>query len=167
MMSMIRKIFLTIALLVALSASAVAQTATKSSRERMIEFANKYDDDKNITSVVCTKGKGLDTFKLLMRGQYGKDFFKDVNIIIFIDYGDASAEEQKKVKEEFEALCKDFEVMEIPESEDAKSKKIRTLLKFNSDKNITDMVVILEDNEDKGITYFGGLIKLADFKDMK
>ena len=163
-MGMIKNIFLTIALLVVLSASAAAQTTNaKSGRERMIEFANKYSDSKEITSMVCTKGKGLDMFKLLMRGEYGKEFFKGVDIIIFVEYGDASAEQQKKVKDEVEALCKDFDKLDIPKEDIPEGNNICTYMKFNSDKNITDMVLILEDKEDKGITYFGGLIKLEDF----
>ena len=163
-MGMIKNIFLTIALLVVLSASAAAQTTNaKSGRERMIEFANKYRDSKEITSMVCTKGKGLDMFKLLMRGEYGKEFFKGVDIIIFVEYGDASAEQQKKVKDEVAALCKDFDKLDIPKEDIPEGNNICTYLKLNSDKNITDMVLILEDKEDKGITYFGGLIKLEDF----
>lgn len=162
---MIRKIFLTMALLLSLSLGAAAQTTSaKSAREQMIEFANKYKDSKEISSIICTKGKGLDMFKLLMRGEYGKDFFKGVNIIIFVEYGDASAEQAKTLTKEIEALCQDFDKIDIPESEDTKDKNIRTFLKLNSDKNITDMVVILEDSEDKGMTYFGGVIKLEDFK---
>ena len=162
---MIRKIFLTMALLLSLSFGAAAQTTnTKSGRERMIEFANKYEDSKEITSMICTKGRGLDMFKLLMRGEYGKEFFKGVDIIIFVEYGDASAEQAKTLTKEMEALCQDFDEIDIPESEGTKDKKIRTFLKFNSDNNITDMVVILEDSEDKGMTYFGGVIKLEDFK---
>ena len=62
-MGMIRKIFLTIALLLSLSLGAAAQSSNaKSGRERMIEFAKKYDDSKEISSMVCTKGRGLDMF---------------------------------------------------------------------------------------------------------
>ena len=165
---MIKKIFFTLTLLLSLSLGAVAQTTNaKSSRERMIEFANKFDDSKDVTGMVCTKGKGLDMFKLLMRGEYGKEFFKGVDIIIFVEYGDASAEQAKKVTDEVDALCKDFEKLDIPEENIPEGHKIATYIKLNSDKNITDMVVILEDKEDKGITYFGGLIKLEDFKNME
>ena len=164
-MGMIRKIFLTIALLLSLSLGAAAQSSNaKSGRERMIEFAKKYEDSKEISSMVCTKGRGLDMFKLLMRGEYGKEFFKGVDIIIFVEYGDASAEQQKKVSAEIVALCKDFEKLDIPEENMPEGQKISTYLKFNSDKHITDMVVVLEDKEDKGITYFGGIIKLEDFQ---
>lgn len=165
---MIKKIFFTIALLLSFSLCTEAQvTNAMGSRERMIEFASRYEDSKDVISMVCTKGKGLNTFKLIMRGEYGKDFFKGVDIIIFVEYGEASAEQAKKITDEVETLCKDFEKLDIPEENIPEGHKIGTYIKLNSDNNITDMVVVLEDKEDKGITYFGGLIKLEDFKNME
>ena len=54
---MIRKIFLTMALLLSLSFGAAAQTTnTKSGRERMIEFAKKYEEKEGVFTVCCAGG---------------------------------------------------------------------------------------------------------------
>lgn len=147
--------------LVALSLSAMAQSAdAQNPRKAMQDLAKKYDDSKNITSAVLVKGSGLELMKVMLRKEFSKDVIKGVDMIIIVEYADATESEADAIRSEVETLAKGLEKVEIPEGEKPKANRLGTYIQVSADgKSISDMIILMEDDEQRCVMYFGGVIR--------
>lgn len=160
-MGIIKNFIWTIVLLVAVGTTAMAQnsaTTPKSDKDKLVELAKKYEDVKGVDSFVCVKGKGLETIKLFLRSQFEKDFLKGINIIIIIDYKEAKPEVAAEIIKQIKQVGQNFQQMELPE-ETVEGKNVQNFFKTNpaNEDEITEMMLIMEDDEDKSFMYFGGV----------
>ena len=114
---MIKRVFIVMCALVAISFSAVAQTKELSVREKMIELAKKYKDGNEVESFTFNKGIGLSTVKLALRNEMGKDFLKGIDMMIFISYDEAPAEMVAKLYKELEEVTKGLTRKDDPDEE--------------------------------------------------
>ena len=162
---MIKRFFIVVCALVAISFSAAAQPKESSVREKIIELAKKYVDGKEVESFTFEKGSGLSVVKLALRKEMGKDFLKGIDIMIFISYDEAPAEMAEKVQKEVKEIAKDLISKDAPE--DVTEGK-KTLTYFDVDEeteSIHDMIIIIEDEKTKMLMYMGGTIKAEDMKE--
>jgi hypothetical protein len=135
----------------------MAQSAdTQNPRKAMQNLAKKYEDSKNITSAVLVKGSGLELMKVMLR----KEFSKDVDMIIIVEYADATESEASVIRSEVASLAKGLEKAELPEDEKPKAKHLATYYKLNADKkSMSDMIILMESDEEKCVMYLGGVIR--------
>ena len=157
---MLKRIFVTLCMVIALSLSAVAQTQDSSSiRDKMKALAEKYDEVNGIESLVCVKGSGLEMMKLMFRKEMGKDFIKGVDMIIFINYADAPNDLAKTIRGEVEGMAKDLREEELPKDM-TDGKYMRNFFSLSNDeKEIHDMIILVEEGDSKSVVYFGGVMK--------
>lgn len=146
--------------LVVLSLSAMAQSAdTQNPRKAMQNLATKYEDSKNITSAVLVKGSGLELMKVMLRKEFSKDVIKGVDMIVLVEYADATESEADAIRSEVETLAKGLEKVEIPEGEKPKANRLGTYIQVSADgKSISDMIILIEEGDEKCVMYFGGVI---------
>ena len=158
---MLKRIFMLFGALVALSLSAMAQsTDTQSIRKAMQKFADKYDDNERVSSMVFVKGSGLEMMKLMLRKEFEKDVIKGVDMIALIEYADATESEANAIRSEVDALSKGLEKVEMPEEEKPKAKRLGTYYKLSADKkSISDMLILIESEEERCVMYLGGVIR--------
>lgn len=147
--------------LVTLSLSAMAQSAeAQSCRKAMQKFAEKYEDSERITSLVLVKGSGLEMMKLALRKEFAKDVIKGVDMIVLVEYADATESEADAIRSEVETLAKGLEKVEIPEGEKPKANRLGTYIQVSADgKSISDMIILIEEGDEKCVMYFGGVIR--------
>lgn len=158
---MLKRIFMLLCALVTLSLSAMAQSAeTQSCRKAVQKFAEKYEDSERITSLVLVKGSGLEMMKLALRKEFAKDVIKGVDMIVLVEYADATESEADAIRSEVETLAKGLEKVEIPEGEKPKANRLGTYIQVSADgKSISDMLIIIEEGDEKCVMYFGGVIR--------
>ena len=158
---MLKRIFVTLCMVIALSLSAMAQTQDSSSiRNKMKALAEKYDEVNGIESLVCVKGSGLEMMKLMLRKEFEKDVIKGVDMIALIEYADATESEANAIRSEVDALSKGLEKVEMPEEEKPKAKRLGTYYKLSADKkSISDMLILIESEEERCVMYLGGVIR--------
>ena len=134
---------------------AAAQSASIG-HELMVSMVDKYDESKNVNGIVCTKGNGLEMIKMMLRKDFGKDFIKGVDEVIIIEYSEADKEVAKDIRTQIETLSKVYDQKELPQSL-TEGSYMRNYFKLNDSKDaITDMVVLMENAENKTVIYFGG-----------
>ena len=157
---MIKRFFVLICAAVVFATSVAAQTTDSSStRNSMMSMAEKYDDKQNVETFVCVKGRGLETMKLLLRKEMGKDFIKGVDMIILINYSDASNDTASTIIREVEDITKDFKQQELPD-EMTEGKYMRNFFKLGDDgESIHDMIIIIEEGTSKSVMYLGGVMR--------
>jgi hypothetical protein len=158
---MLKRVFMLFCASVVLSLSAMAQSAdTQNPRKAMQNLANKYEDSKNITSAVLVKGSGLELMKVMLRKEFSKDVIKGVDMIIIVEYADATESEASVIRSEVASLAKGLEKAELPEDEKPKAKHLATYYKLNADKkSMSDMIILMESDEEKCVMYLGGVIR--------
>ncbi|MBR4995624.1 MAG: DUF4252 domain-containing protein [Alistipes sp.] len=149
--------------LIAFSFSAVSQTPnsdTPSCREAMQKFAEKYEESERVTSAVLVKGSGLEMMKLMLRKEFEKDVIKGVDMIILVEYADATEDEANAIRGEVEKLAVGLEKVVIPEGEKPKAKRLGTYYKLSADKkSISDMLILIEEENERCVMYLGGVIR--------
>lgn len=149
-------------MLIAFSLSAMSQTQTTAApncREAMKTLAKKYEDGDKISSMILVKGSGLEMMKLMFRKEFGKDFIKGVNMIIIIEYSEATESEATAIRQEVEKLAKGMEQADLPKEDIADVKYVRNYFNRSADdKSLSDMIILAEDSKDKCVLYFGGVI---------
>ena len=152
---MLKRVFMLLCALVALSLSAMAQSAdTQNPRKAM-----QNEDSKNITSAVLVKGSGLELMKVMLRKEFSKDVIKGVDMIVLVEYADATESEADAIRSEVETLAKGLEKVEIPEGEKPKANRLGTYIQVSADgKSISDMIILIEEGDEKCVMYFGGVI---------
>ncbi|MBR5138683.1 MAG: hypothetical protein IKV12_03960 [Alistipes sp.] len=157
---MIKRFFILVCAAVVIAISATAQTLDGSSTRNSMEFmAEKYDDKLGVETFVFVKGRGLETMKLLLRKEMGKDFLKGVDMIVLINYSDASNDTANTIHSEIDSITKDFSQQELPK-EMTEGKNMRNFFKLGDDgKSIHDMIIIIEEETSKNVMYLGGVMK--------
>lgn len=158
MKAILKRLFFLSVVLVAFAVGANAQSATKPAARDIIKgMATRLEQQcKGVESMVCEKGSGLELLKVAMRGELDKAFLKGVNLIVVIDYSDASAADVTKIRKELDVFSEDFMQKDMPE-EVTEGKYVRNFFKASADEEyLTDMIIAAEDEESKCIIYFGG-----------
>lgn len=141
---------------------AVAQQTEQSGKSKVLALVKKYEQTKGVDAMVCEKGSGLELVKMMLRKEMGKDFVKGINIIVIIDYSKATEQIAGEIRASIDTFSTIFQPMPL-EKADVGSDCKKAYFKVSPDeKYITDMVMILEDKEEKCAMYFGGQMKDDD-----
>ncbi len=59
-------------------------------RERVLQFAEHFEEVEGVDAMVCVKGSGLGRIKMMLRGKVDKEFIAGVEMVVILDYTNAS-----------------------------------------------------------------------------
>lgn len=145
---------------VAMCISASAQGDAARIEEEIKELVKKHEKTTGIDGVVCVKGEGLGTLKMMLGQQFGRKFMRGVDIIAIIDYSSAEVQVAADFRKEVEAMAAVLQSPDLTEEmteEVGEDTDMKIYFGQSADgKMLTDLLLVVEGDGVRCVTYLGG-----------
>lgn len=151
-----------------LSWTVVAQTPPTSTqlRKSLKDLVEQYDKEKGVDGFVLTKGFEMTAMKLMLGKEFGKEFLSGVDMIVMIEYSQASPAVVERLYKQVDALAAGMDQVELGK-EVTQDNYMRNYFMENDKGQMTDMLFLAEDKSVKCLMYFGGILEGESKSDKK
>lgn len=125
------------------------------------DMVGKYENVKGVESNIFVKGEGLELVKTMMKKEFGKEFMKGVTCIIIMEYSEADNGTCMSIHNDIDSFSARLEEIDLRKMEiDQEGNYLRCFGHKTSEGNLSDFLVIIEDEESKMMMYMGGALYL-------
>lgn len=125
------------------------------------DMVGKYENVKGVESNIFVKGEGLELVKTMMKKEFGKEFMKGVTCIIIMEYSEAENDTCMSIRDDIGSFSAMLTEIDLKNGEiDKEGDYLRCFAHEISDGNLSDFLVLIEDEESKMMMYMGGALYL-------
>ena len=122
------------------------------------QIATDFEKTDGVDCIVVEDGVSLTIIKQLFKQKFGKDFMKGVTSMVIIDYSKASNETYTAIRKRIDAYSATLQVFNIPDAGDIKC--FASVNNSNETANISNLMVLIENSENRLFVYMGGVINI-------
>ena len=126
--------------------------------EQMAAIAEKYKGEKGVKSFIAKDGFKLQTVKMMLRKEFGKEFVDNIKEFVILFYNDSKGDVSKRIVADVEQIATSLLNVDIS-TQLKPGAKGRGYVRFSESKErLTDMLIVMEAPLPRAI-YFGGNFK--------
>ena len=156
-MKALRGLFVVLALLRCAVVSAQNETGN-SVYEQVAAISERYKNAKGVKSFEAQDGFKLQTVKLMLRKEFGREFVDNIKTFVVVFYKDAKADVVEKIVADIEQIAATLQSVNI-DSQLKPGGKAQGYVRLSENGEVlTDLLVVTEKPSPKFV-YFGGRFK--------
>ena len=131
--------------------------------KQVASIAEKYRNEKGIKSFVASNGVKLQTIKIMLRKEFGKEFVDNIKTFAIILYKDAHSEVVERIVADIEQVVTPLQIVNI-ENQLKPGAKGRGYVRLSDDEQwLNDLLIVMETPSPK-LIYFGGTFEADNIK---
>ena len=151
--------FLAIGLLLCVAQFVSAQnSASPSIYQQITLLADNYKGEKGVKSMVCNDGIRLQTVKMMLRKEFGKEFIDNIKAFAIVIYKDARRDVAERIVEDIETIATPLQQINIDDKIKPEA-KARGFIRLSEDKTLLTDLLIISDAPAPKLIYFNGNFK--------
>ena len=139
-----------------LTASAQQPVKVEDTVKQIVE---EYDKVKGVECLTMDGGIGLGMMKSMFKQKFGKEFMKDVTLIVLINYSNASNETAAALRKRLESFSTVLKEFKLDDSQN-KDSYMRCFATLNGQKSLSDFMVLVEEGDSRMYIYMGGNLSI-------
>ena len=126
-------------------------------------LSEKYKDEKGVKSFVATDGFRLQTVKMMLRKEFGKEFVDNIKAFAVIFYKDAKEEVVEQIVAEVEQIAASLQNVNIDAQLKPGAKGEGYVRLSANEQRLTDLLIVMNHPSPK-LIYFWGDFEAGDIK---
>lgn len=160
----LRWVCIFIAQVVLLVGTLSAQEKSAPSIYHQIEsLAERYSGEQSVKAMVCNGGFKLQTVKVMLRKEFGKEFVDNIREFAVLFYKEAQSDVADKIAADLQQIAEPLHKVDI--SNQLKSETVGDgYVRLSEDgESITDLLIVIK-SPARRLIYFGGNFKAENIK---
>ena len=153
-------VVLFVVLCLPLSAQGVS---SNSIHEQVTALSEKYKGERGVKSLVATDGFKLQSVKMMLRKEFGKEFVDNIKMFAIMFYKEANSEVAKRIVSDVEQIVAPLRNIDINNQLRPGAKGQGYVRLLDDEKRLTDLLIVMEYPSPR-LIYFGGDFQAEDVK---
>lgn len=131
--------------------------------EQVASMAEKYRDEKGVKSFVASDGLRLQTIKMMLRKEFGKEFVDNIKEFAIILYKDAHSEVVERIVADVEHITTPLQNVNIGTQLKPGAKGQGYIRLSANEQRLSDLLIVMDAPSPK-LIYFGGNFEANNIK---
>lgn len=155
-MNGLRKLMMLVALLLIATPLLSAQNSTAESTQKQVTaLVEKYQKEKGVMAVSGEDGVMLQTLKMMLRKEFGKEFTNAIKAFALISYQEASPECASKINDEIAQITAPLQQIDVAKKM-TKGEEASGYIRLSEDgKKVSDLLIVIT-SPTPVLIYFSG-----------